>query len=138
MHGHLALKTLSTENKDLHNPANIYLLKLNNRNTRKRCEICSELTIKTPEQRRFYYWLWTSTVWLGKSNYYEMLTTNFLLRKLILSKKTWRKTKINIGVRYRIELENNLRHPVITWKPLKWDQKLKKKSYSLSTKRHSC
>ena len=30
-------------------PANIYLLIANNRNTRKRCEIISELTIKTPE-----------------------------------------------------------------------------------------
>ena len=27
--------------------ANIYLLKVNNRNTRKRCEICLKLTIKT-------------------------------------------------------------------------------------------
>ena len=33
------------------NPAGIYLLKVNNRNTRKMCEICSKLTIKTPEQR---------------------------------------------------------------------------------------
>ena len=31
-------------------PAGIYLLKVNNRNTRARCEICSKLTIKTPEQ----------------------------------------------------------------------------------------
>ena len=31
------------------NPAGIYLLKVNNKNTRTRCEICSELTIKTPE-----------------------------------------------------------------------------------------
>ena len=29
-------------------PANIYLFKVNNRNSRKRCEICSKLTIKTP------------------------------------------------------------------------------------------
>ena len=29
-------------------PAGIYMLKVNNRNTRTRCEICSELTIKTP------------------------------------------------------------------------------------------
>ena len=29
---------------------NIYLLKVNNRNTRTRCEICSKLTIKTPER----------------------------------------------------------------------------------------
>ena len=31
----------------LTNPAGIYLLKLNNRNTRTRCEICSKLTVKT-------------------------------------------------------------------------------------------
>ena len=30
-------------------PVSIYLLKVNNRNTRARCEICSKLTIKTPE-----------------------------------------------------------------------------------------
>ena len=28
-----------------HIPADIFLFKVNNRNTRKRCEICSELTI---------------------------------------------------------------------------------------------
>ena len=33
-------------------PAGTYLLKVNNRNTRVRCEICSKLTIKTPERRR--------------------------------------------------------------------------------------
>ena len=27
------------------------MFKVNNRNTRTRCEICSKLTIKTPEQR---------------------------------------------------------------------------------------
>ena len=32
-------------------PANIYLLKANIRNTRKSYEICSKLTIKTPERR---------------------------------------------------------------------------------------
>ena len=30
---------------------NIYLFKINNKNTRKRCETCSKLTIKTPERR---------------------------------------------------------------------------------------
>ena len=34
-------------------PANIYLFNVNNRNTRKRCEICSKLTIKTPERRQW-------------------------------------------------------------------------------------
>ena len=32
-------------------PDNIYLSKVNDRNTRKRFEVCSKLTIKTPEQR---------------------------------------------------------------------------------------
>ena len=31
-------------------PSNIYLLKVNSRNTRFRCKICSKLTIKTPER----------------------------------------------------------------------------------------
>ena len=31
-------------------PANMYLFKINNRNTRKRCEICPKLAIKAPEQ----------------------------------------------------------------------------------------
>ena len=37
----------------LSNPADIYLLKVNNRNTRTRCEICSKLTINTPESRHW-------------------------------------------------------------------------------------
>ena len=31
-------------------PSKHYLFKDNNRNTRKRCEICSKLTVKTPER----------------------------------------------------------------------------------------
>ena len=31
------------------NLAGNYMFKVNNRNTRTRCEICSKLTIKTPE-----------------------------------------------------------------------------------------
>ena len=30
------------------------MLKVNNRNTRTRCEICSKLTIKIPEQRQWH------------------------------------------------------------------------------------
>ena len=37
-------------------PAGIYLLKVNNRNARTRCEICSKLTIKTPERRLASFW----------------------------------------------------------------------------------
>ena len=31
------------------NPAGNYMVKVNNRNTRTRCEKCSKLTLKTPE-----------------------------------------------------------------------------------------
>ena len=34
-------------------PFDVCLLKVNNRNTRARCEICSKLTTKTPERRQW-------------------------------------------------------------------------------------
>ena len=34
-------------------PAGNYMFKVNNRNTRTKCEICSKLTIKTPERRQW-------------------------------------------------------------------------------------
>ena len=37
--------------KNVSSPGNIYLFNDDNRNTRKRCEIGSKLTIKTPERR---------------------------------------------------------------------------------------
>ena len=33
-------------------PAGNYMFKVNNRNTRARCEICSKLAIKIPERRQ--------------------------------------------------------------------------------------
>ena len=45
-------------------PDNIYLFKVNNRSTRKRCEICSKLTIKAPERRQ-----WLLNVWMLNSTY---------------------------------------------------------------------
>ena len=38
------------------NPAGNYLFEVNNRNTRTRCEICSKLTIKTPERHLASFW----------------------------------------------------------------------------------
>ena len=35
-------------------PGGIYLFKVNNRNIRKRCEICSKLTIEAPEQHQYF------------------------------------------------------------------------------------
>ena len=36
-------------------PACSYLFKVNNRNTKTRCEICSKLTIKTPERHHCHH-----------------------------------------------------------------------------------
>ena len=65
-------------------PANVYLFKVNNRNTRKRFEICSKLTIKRPEPCQWrlsaifivnvepffivsiVLWLWTNVNWDGE------------------------------------------------------------------------
>ena len=38
------------ENKSSCIPVGIYMFKVNNRNTRIRCEICSKLTLKTQER----------------------------------------------------------------------------------------
>ena len=35
-------------------PVGIYFLKVNNGNTRTRCEMCSKLTINTPEWRQWH------------------------------------------------------------------------------------
>ena len=47
------LQSSAAINSFLDNPASIYLFKVSNRNTRTMCEICSKLTIKTPEE---YLW----------------------------------------------------------------------------------
>ena len=44
------------------------MFKVNNRNTRTRCEICSKLTIKTPERRYFTPYSSVSIVNFGQIN----------------------------------------------------------------------
>ena len=60
-----SLKFKCAESFNFHNHnfilAGIYLLKVNNRNIRARCEISSELTIKTPERR---HWRLTLNMYL--------------------------------------------------------------------------
>ena len=43
-------------------PLNSYLFQVNNRNTRKSCEICLKLTIKQPERRQLVFLLLTSEI----------------------------------------------------------------------------
>ena len=59
-------------------PANIYLFKVNNRNSRKRCDICSTLIIKAPERR---HWL-CSGVFIVSFEHISRLFLVFLLLTL--------------------------------------------------------
>ena len=48
--GHVTKLVATQSSSSVRNkPINIYMFKFNNRNTRTRCEICSKLTIKTPD-----------------------------------------------------------------------------------------
>ena len=58
-------------------PVNIYLFKVNNKNNRKRCEICSKLTIKTTER----HWR-RSDVFIVNSEHISLLFLVFLLLTL--------------------------------------------------------
>ena len=46
-------KRFELYNSVIDKPAGIYLVKVNKRNTRTRCEICLKLTIKIPERRHW-------------------------------------------------------------------------------------
>ena len=63
------------------NPTGIYLLKVNDRNTRTRCEICLKLAIKTPERRQWY----RSGVFIVNFEHISHLTLVFLLLTLNIS-----------------------------------------------------
>ena len=63
-----------------HGPAGIYLLKVSTKNTKTGCEICSKLTIKTPERR-----LWRhSGVFIVNLEHVSHLVIAFLLLDLNL------------------------------------------------------
>ena len=54
------------------------MFKVNNRNTRTMCEICSKLTIKTPEQRHWHRF----SVFIVKFEHISHLALAFLLLTL--------------------------------------------------------
>ena len=59
-------------------PANIYLFTVNNGNTRKRCEICSNLAIKIAERRQGRH----SGIFIVNSEHISHLFLVFLLLTL--------------------------------------------------------
>ena len=60
------------------NPSGNYLFKVNNRNTRWRCEICSKLTIQKPERRHWH----CSGVFIANFEHISHLVLVFLLLSL--------------------------------------------------------
>ena len=89
-----------------YNPANTYLFKVNNRNTRKRYEICLKITIKTSEWR---HWR-CSGAFIGNFEYISHLFLVFLLLNfeqvnaadLALSSPIWNSMKANHVKRFLI------------------------------------
>ena len=74
----LGILHLATKMWNKNDPANIYLFKVSNRNISERCEICSKLTIKTPE-----CWQWRhSGVFIVNFEYISHLFLVFLLLTL--------------------------------------------------------
>ena len=57
-------------------PVHIYLFKVSNRNTWKRCEICSKLTIKTPG-RSAILWFTQKALWIKASK----MTRPYILKE---------------------------------------------------------
>ena len=71
-------KELDVIVKCSNNPVGNYMFKVNNRNTRTRCKICSKLTLKTPERR---YW-GRSGVFIVNFEHISHLVLVFLLLTL--------------------------------------------------------
>ena len=59
-----------------HFPAGNYMFKVNNGNTRTRCEICSKLTIKTPGCRSGVFFVNFEHIWAGKCRLGHSFTLN--------------------------------------------------------------
>ena len=93
-----------------HYPANKYMVRVSNRNTRKSCEICSKLTIKTPERRRIYFTPFSSVsiVNLKQTNIFWDKPFHLLLCYLTFSSpcifKSCSKIKINLNFYFHTSL----------------------------------
>ena len=78
----------------------IYLFKVNNRNTRTRCEVCLKLTLQTPEWRlwhediiqhsmRCFDVFWLGSLWCVYIVNFEFSLLNVYLRIWILWRQVW-------------------------------------------------
>ena len=58
-------------------PAGNCMFKVNDRNTRTRCDICSKLTIKTPERRQESFWCLYCQLWTYSTPCFSLPVVNF-------------------------------------------------------------
>ena len=65
-------------NYHIHSPTGNYMFKVNNRNSRTRCKICSKLTIKAPQRRQWR----RSEVFIFNFEHISQLVLVFLLLAL--------------------------------------------------------
>ena len=92
----------------LPNPASIYVFKVMNRNTRKRPDICSKLTMKIPERRHwgssgvfiinfelFQIFLWFYYCWFWTSKYLQRKLSDILYLRYLFYCVYWRKAGLN-------------------------------------------
>ena len=87
------------------NPANIYLFKLSNRNTRKRCKICSNLTIEAPE------WRQTRRSGIFIANF-EHISHLFLVFLLLI----WKNKNVSLEISFEVfSLNNVLINTIFAW-----------------------
>ena len=122
-------------------PAGNYMFKVKNRNTRTRCEICSKLTIKTPERRHwridfeqvsqiswFYCWLTASKCWLDY-HYEVMLKRPKLALPLTLSISCISESYIEIQIKLNFYFHTSL------WCLKRFYEGIKPKTFSGTTKK---
>ena len=84
------------------NPANISILKVDNRNTSKRCEICLKWTVKTPE-RHFII-----NFWADFSRFSSVSIINFVLVNVCWEGCAVNMTKSRKNIRSKVSLSNVL------------------------------
>ena len=79
-------------------PANIYFFKVDNKNTTKRCEVCSKLTIKTPEKHHWH----CSGIFIGN---FELILHHFLVFLLLFwTSKCWLGSKFDVIFDWHCEI----------------------------------
>ena len=85
--------------------ADIYLLKVNNRNTRKRCETCLKLTMKTAEQRQ---WCCSSVLIINFEHMLHLFLVFLLstLNKLLLSRWSLLAIRLTIHLSFNHSTKN--------------------------------